>query len=97
MADLSESGSVEGPYDFTALGGWIYFGNYTEATGGELWRTDGTTTELVKDISPGEGSSWPGEFKVFGGTLYFEATTPGAVSYTHLDVYKRQPQPRSGG
>ena len=40
-----------------------------------MWKSDGTTagTLLVKDISPGTGSSSPANLFVFGGILYFTA------------------------
>ena len=53
----------------------------------ELWRTNGQTVELVKDIYPGSfsvgnnfRSSYPEDFVVYDGHLYFEATTEQAGS-----------------
>ena len=71
------TGSISSqPYFFTALGDWLYF-NATDGThGSELWRTDGTTTELVQDIntgSSGADSSYPYAFTAFGDFLYFSA------------------------
>jgi ELWxxDGT repeat protein len=40
---------------------------------GELWKSDGVTTTLVKDIDP-TGSSSPDQFAVVGTTLFFSAT-----------------------
>lgn len=45
--------------------------------GRELWRTDGTTTELVADLVPGSDSGKPADFVVHDGALYFFARTPG--------------------
>ena len=44
--------------------------------GAELWVTDGTAagTKLLKDISPGPGSSNPSNFLVTAGKAYFTAT-----------------------
>ena len=49
---------------------------YTSETGMELWRTNGTTTELVQDIntgSSGADSSYPYDLTALGGYLYFNA------------------------
>ncbi len=52
-----------------------YFGTSDSALGNELWRSDGTEggTSLVKDINPGEGSSWPLDFYNVNGVLFFTA------------------------
>ena len=56
-----------------ALDGYLYFSADDGAhTGGELWRTNGTTTELVEDINPGAGSN-PGNFAALGSYIYFTA------------------------
>ena len=55
------------------LGDWLYFAAYTDASGGELWRTNGTTTELVEEIRPGQNGSDPGSFAALGDWLYFAA------------------------
>lgn len=54
----------------------LYFVGNTASTGGELWKTDGTTlgTVPVKDILPGVTSSDPQSFTLVGDTLYFLAT-----------------------
>lgn len=65
----------------TVLGGtlvpWngvVYFVAESARLGGELWRTDGTPegTNLVKDIRHGAGSSYPWDFLVGDGYLYFQ-------------------------
>jgi ELWxxDGT repeat protein len=50
----------------------------TAANGTELWKSNGTVsgTQILKDISPGTGSSYPGNFKKSGSTLFFVASTP---------------------
>jgi len=64
--------------------GIIYFtavGFNTVPNGGaytndmELWKSDGTAsgTELLKDIYPGNEGSFPADFAVVNGTLYFTA------------------------
>jgi len=44
-------GDGSGPGLFTPLGEWMYFSADDYVHGRELWRTNGTTTELVKDIA----------------------------------------------
>jgi len=48
----------------------------TAATGDELWVTDGTPagTQLLLDIEPGPGHSFPRSFVELDGLLYFAAT-----------------------
>lgn len=51
-----------------------YFAKRTIGSGVELWRTvDGSGPELVTDIYPGRGSSFPSRFHSFGDELYFVA------------------------
>ena len=59
---------------FTAFGEWVYFGADDGTVGSELWRTNGTTTEIVEDINTtGADSSAPYGFTAFNGYLYFQA------------------------
>ncbi len=64
--------------------GIIYFtavGYNTVPNGGaytndvELWQSDGTAagTTMLKDINPGNDGSYPSDFTVINGTLYFTA------------------------
>jgi ELWxxDGT repeat protein len=55
-----------GRNDFAAL----------DATGDELYCTDGTTVTLAADILPGATASFPGELTVYDGQLYFRAENP---------------------
>ena len=60
----------------SAFKGYVYFAAETDALGRELWRSNGTTTELVKDINgenAGMDSSSPSRFGVLGNWLYFRA------------------------
>lgn len=59
-------------------GAYTYFIATTWELGTELWRTDGTEagTLLVKDISPGPGSSEPSQLTDVNGTLFFIAYDP---------------------
>jgi ELWxxDGT repeat protein len=64
------------PFGFTALGDFLYFSAYDATHGWELWRTNGTTTELVMDINTGTGgadSSFPSGLTALGDFLYFNA------------------------
>jgi ELWxxDGT repeat protein len=55
------------------LGGYLYF-QATDATNGmELWRTNGTSTELVRDIRVGSNDSSPSQFAKLDNYLYFLA------------------------
>lgn len=60
-------------YPYFAHNGYIYFGHDDGTRGTELWRTDGTTTDLVADINEGAGHSSPLGFASFDGDLYFWA------------------------
>lgn len=70
----SGSNNVDGNNPAATLGGWAYFGQtigVNSAT--ELWRTDGTTVEQVKEIFPGDDGSGPGDFIATGNRVYFMA------------------------
>lgn len=72
-------------YPFSVVwqnGSTFYFtaSSYVSAPGGnvddvELWKSDGTNggTVLVKDIYPGNEGSFPIDFTIINGTLYFTA------------------------
>lgn len=53
--------------------GYVYFAADNGAVGNELWRTNGTTTELVKDFNTGGANDDgnPGGFRVAGNRLFF--------------------------
>lgn len=53
----------------------MFFSVYEDATGWELWRSDGTLegTELFLDINPGGDSSFAGNFTLFKDQLIFTA------------------------
>ena len=54
----------------------LYFTADDGSTGPELWKTDGTTqgTELVHDIEPNSGGSYPRDFVSYNNELYFVAS-----------------------
>jgi ELWxxDGT repeat protein len=57
------------------FGGALFFEAYHNATGYELWKTDGTLfgTTLVKDIGPGMEDGLPLHITEANGTLFFRA------------------------
>jgi ELWxxDGT repeat protein len=70
---FNEYGSAD--RTFAVLGSYLYFGGVTAAAGVELWRTDGVTTELVKDIYSGALDGVNPNFKKLGSYLYFGGRT----------------------
>ncbi|MEC8520288.1 MAG: ELWxxDGT repeat protein, partial [Candidatus Thermoplasmatota archaeon] len=63
------------PNPFIAIGDTLFFRGYTGSDGGELWKSDGTSsgTVLVKDIRSGISSSNLNRFTAFGDSLFFSA------------------------
>ena len=68
------SDAMDDPDSYQAFGDYLYFSAYDDTNGDELWRTNGTTTELVKDINdtPAIGTH-PHGFTALGDYLYFSA------------------------
>ena len=88
------------PSYFTALNGYLYF-RATDAThGDELWRTNGTTTELVMDINLANGgadSSSPYGFTALGDYLYFQANDGANPGLWRTDGTVTESVPFPGG
>jgi ELWxxDGT repeat protein len=64
------------PDYFTVFNGALYFQAIDSTHGYELWRTNGTMTELVQDINTGNSgadSSSPSNLTALGDFLYFNA------------------------
>ncbi len=76
LEDINPGGSSD-PYEMTNVGGVVYFNADDGSHGHELWRTDGTTTEMLADVKTGPGDSFPDEFVALGGKVYFTAAGPG--------------------
>lgn len=55
--------------------GELYFGADNDNAGMELWKYDGRNVEIVADINPGSGGSFPRNFAVVGDELFFKADT----------------------
>ena len=56
-----------------ALGDYLYFPANDGTNGVELWRSNGVTTKLVKNIRSGSASSTPTDFVASNGYVYFTA------------------------
>ncbi|MFO0941001.1 MAG: ELWxxDGT repeat protein [Pirellulales bacterium] len=71
--------SIQLPYHVAStmvvLDGIVYFSTNRSDTGFELWRSDGTQagTYLIKDIMPGNSSSFPRNFTIIGNSIFFSA------------------------
>ena len=63
-------------YNMTQYNGSVYFAAVTNASGSELWRSDGTFggTYMVKEIYAGNSNAYPGYVVETGGKLVFRAT-----------------------
>ena len=73
--DSSDDRLVLPPADLTDVHGTLFFAGFQEATGTELWKSDGTPegTVLVEDIRPGPDSLDPIDLVALGGTVLFDA------------------------
>ncbi len=62
------------------VGDKLFFSNKDKDNGTELWilETPGGTPKLVKDINPGQDSSFPREFILFKDKLFFSARSSNA-------------------
>ena len=81
LKDIDPGMNSSSPGDWEAynlFNGKLYFDAYTDASGNELWVTDGTTggTTMVKDILPGPGSSidFGRGLHALNNLMYFSAT-----------------------
>lgn len=81
------------PYDGIEYNGLFYFIAHDFTNGAELWATDGTTTQMVMDLYPGEEGSIPTYLTVFNGKLYMCADN--GTSGTELFVLETEEEPIS--
>ena len=58
----------------TVCNGWLYFSAYNATVGQELFRTNGSSVVLMKDIDPGNTGSAPMSLVAVDTILYFTAT-----------------------
>ncbi len=58
----------------TVCNGWLYFTAYNATVGQELFRTNGTSVMLMKDIDAGNSGSSPMSLVAVDTILYFTAT-----------------------
>ena len=63
---------LSNPSEFVAIGTEVFFTADDGSNGVELWKTNGTTVTLVKDINT-SGSSNPANLTVVGNDIYFSA------------------------
>jgi ELWxxDGT repeat protein len=73
--DLRDAGQAGSATELVAAGSRVFFGLFHEATGYELWVSDGTTegTTMVRDIYPGPRGSIPSGLAYINDTLVFAA------------------------
>lgn len=60
------------------LNGKFYFTADNGVVGSELYVSDGTSVILVQDIEPGATGSYPDNFAVLNGNIFFRATAGGS-------------------
>jgi ELWxxDGT repeat protein len=71
---FTPSAQSSNPKSFTASGPSVYFAATGATTGTELYKTDGATVQLVKDLRPGTASSTPTSLVDLGnGSFVFSA------------------------
>jgi ELWxxDGT repeat protein len=73
------------PANLTVFNGALYFSATDPTNGTELWRSDGTNTTLVKNISAGSASSSPAKLMAAGPYLYFNADDGSGIRVWRTD------------
>ena len=90
-AALMSFESSGAPTSFTTIGSNTYFVADDGVHGTELWKTDGTTTQMVRDLSLGDGynpGTGFGELAAFDGKLYFTAYVQQADGQSGYGLWK---------
>lgn len=76
VADINPGLAGSNPANFIEYNGYLYFtAGIFGVTGDELYRTNGTTTELFREFRPGpdEGMNYNSQFVILNNQLYFFA------------------------
>ncbi|MBI5032933.1 MAG: hypothetical protein HZB51_20625 [Chloroflexi bacterium] len=64
-------------YDAQAFGGYLYIGTYLDPSGGEIWRTNGTSWECVASAGLGDSNNVAfSALATFSNTLYVATANP---------------------
>ncbi len=71
VMDINPGSGDSGPTDLTVMDGFVYFSAF-DGDDTELWKSDGTTTEMVYNINP-SGHSFPNNLTVVEDELFFSA------------------------
>ena len=66
--------------NLTVSGNFLYFTADDGVHGRELWKTNGTTTQMVADLSPGLNATTVSQMTDVGGKLFFTAATTTSVT-----------------
>jgi len=74
-SDVDPAGSSS-PSDFSVYNGQLYFRAQTSATGTEVFRFDGSTSQLAADLNPGSNGSNPAGLTTWNDQLFLQATVP---------------------
>ena len=72
FSDVDDSNTLT-PYALTRVDDRVFFGALRADSGRELWVSDGTVTQRVKDIHPGIIDSAPDRLVALNGKVYFSA------------------------
>ncbi len=107
--DTTNGPASSSPKFFTVVNNTLFFAAVWGVGEEELWKSDGTEagTVLVKDIRPGDESSFPDRLVNMNGVLYFRASDGSENSYelwrsdgTEMGTYMVKninPEPNYGG